>query len=69
MALETLKVKLSSRDMSMVFNHLDEGRKGFIDYANFCNLSDERRMKIDPATAMLQEYKQTGKVMTKTGKG
>lgn len=48
-ALETLKVKLNSRDLLMVFNHLDEGKKGFIDYSDFCNLCDERRMKIDPA--------------------
>ena len=51
----------------MVFNHLDQGRKGFIDYNDFCNLSDERRMNIDPATAMLAEYKKTGQVATHTG--
>ena len=51
----------------MVFNHLDQGRKGFIDYNDFCNLSDERRMKIDPASAMLAEYKRTGQVATHTG--
>ena len=48
-ALETLKVKLNSRDLLMVFNHIDEGSKGYIDYSDFCNLCDERRMKIDPA--------------------
>ena len=68
-ALETLKVKLSSKDLSMVFNHLDQERKGFIDYSDFCNLSDERRMKIDPAAAMLKEYKETGKIVQKTNAG
>ena len=66
-ALETLKVKLSSKDQLLVFKSLDQGRKGFLDYNDFCNLSDERRMKIDPAAAMLREYAQTGKVLTKTG--
>ncbi len=69
MALETLKVKLSSKDLLMVFNYLDAKQKGFVDYADFCNLSDERRLNIDPASAMLKEYKETGKVLTKTGKG
>ena len=55
-ALETLKVKLSSKDQLLVFKSLDQGRKGFLDYNDFCNLSDERRMKIDPAAAMLREY-------------
>ena len=67
-ALETLKVKLSSKDLNVVYKHLDEGMKGHLDYNDFCNLSDERRMKIDPATAMLKEYKETGKVLVHTGK-
>ena len=52
----------------MVFNHLDEGKKGYIDYSDFCNLCDERRMKIDPAEQMLQQYKEIGRVLIPTGK-
>lgn len=66
-SLETLKVKLSSKDILLVFNNLDQERKGFITYHDFCNLSDERRMNLDPATAMLEQYKEHGKVLTKTG--
>ena len=63
LALETLKVKQSSKDLLMVFKHLDQSGKGFIDYADFCNLSDERRLGIDPATAMLKQYKEIGRVL------
>jgi len=34
----------------MVFQYLDKDQKGFIDYQDFCNFSDERRMNIDPAS-------------------
>ena len=60
-------MKLSSKDLLLVFKHLDAGRKGYLDYNDFCNLSDERRMNIDPATAMLREYQQNGHVATHTG--
>ena len=65
-SLETLKVKLAARDILLVFNHLDSAKKGHIDYNDFCNLSDERRMNLDPASAMLQEYNKTGKGQTKS---
>ena len=48
-SLETLKVKFSSKDLLMVFKYLDKEQKGYIDYADFCNLSDERRLNLDPA--------------------
>lgn len=47
--MENLKVKLSSKDQLLIFNYLDKDRKGYIDYADFCNLSEERRNNIDPA--------------------
>ena len=59
-ALETLQVKLSSKDLTLIFRYLDVDHKGHIDYNDFCNLSDERRMKMDPAAQMLKEYKETG---------
>lgn len=52
MALEVLKVKLQSKDLLLVFNHLDSGKKGYLDYSDFCNLSDDKRIN-DPAAAML----------------
>ena len=66
--LEGLKIKVSTADQLMVFNHLDKGGKGFIDYQDFCNLSDERRLKIDPAASMLQDYEKTGAMTNYTGK-
>ena len=66
--MENLKVKLSSRDLLLIFNYLDKAGKGFIDYNDFCNLSEERRNNIDPATLMLQEYKETGKIQYNFGK-
>ena len=57
LGLEALNVKLSSKDVLRVFKHLDTGRKSYITYGDFCNLSDERRSEADPAIAMLEEYK------------
>ena len=34
--------------------------KGFIDYKDFCNLSEERRLGIDPASKMLDDYQKFG---------
>lgn len=48
--MEALKVKISPDDMIAVFNYLDKTKKGYIDYQDFCNLSDERRLGIDPAS-------------------
>ena len=53
----------------MVFKYLDKEQKGYIDYADFCNLSDERRLNLDPAQAMLKEYEETGKILAATGRG
>ena len=66
--LEGLKVKMSAKDQLMVFQHLDQGQKGYIDYQDFCNLSDERRLNIDPAAQMLKDYEQTGTMINYTGK-
>ena len=52
----------------MVFQHLDKESKGFVTYQDFCNLSDERRMNIDPASQMLQDYQKTGTMVNYTGK-
>ena len=43
LGLENLKIKLSSRDALLIYNYLDNNRKGYIDYNDFCNLSEERR--------------------------
>lgn len=56
MSLEALHAKLSSKDSLEVFKYLDDGQKGYIVYSDFCNLCDERRLNIDPASAMFQEY-------------
>lgn len=68
LGMENLKVKLSSRDLLLIFNYLDKTNKGYIDYNDFCGLSEERRNNIDPAALMLQEYKETGKIQYNFGK-
>ena len=47
-ALEKLKVKLTTKELSEIFNYLDKNRDGFIDYREFCMLSEEKYKKIDP---------------------
>ena len=66
--LEGLKVKMSAKDQLLVFQHLDQGQKGFLDYQDFCNLSDERRLHIDPAAQMLKDYETSGTMINYTGK-
>ena len=67
--MEALKVKMSSKDQLLVFNYLDKGQKGYIDYQDFCNLSEERRLQIDPAQHMLDEYKAKGQLEYNYGPG
>lgn len=68
LGMENLKVKLSSRDQLLIFNYLDSDRKGYIDYNDFCGMCDERRNNMDPATAMLKEYKEKGQLKYSFGK-
>ena len=56
--MEVLNVKLSSKTTLEVFKHLDQGMKGYIVYSEFCNLCDERRLKIDPALVLQDEVMQ-----------
>jgi len=58
--MESLKVKMSIEDQLQCFKHLDKTMKGFIDYKDFCNLSEERRLGIDPAKKMLDDYSKFG---------
>ncbi len=46
--LEQLKVKLSSADVTSVFDFLDKNKDGFISYSEFCYLCEEKRRNIDP---------------------
>jgi EF-hand domain pair len=46
--LEQLKVKLSSSDVALVFEHLDKNCDGYISYSEFCFLCEEKRRNIDP---------------------
>lgn len=68
LGMENLKVKLSSRDQLMVFNYLDSDKKGYIDYNDFCGMCEERRNNMDPAAAMLKEYKEKGQLKYSFGK-
>jgi hypothetical protein len=53
---QNLKIKLSTAQQVEVFKHL-AGEKLFIDFQDFCNLTEERRLKIDPAEEMLRIYR------------
>ena len=46
--LESLKIKLSSTDIDLVFNYLDKSGDNQISYSEFCNLCEEKRRDIDP---------------------
>lgn len=46
--LENLRLKLTTKEISEVFDNLDLDRDGYISYLEFCNLSEERRRGIDP---------------------
>ena len=58
--MESLKVKMSIEDQLQCFKHLDKSMKGYIDYKDFCNLSEERRLDLDPAKKMLDDYAKFG---------
>ena len=47
-ALESLKVKLTSADIGLVFEYLDKNKDGYISYSEFCYLCEEKRRNIDP---------------------
>lgn len=40
-------MKISSADVQQVFNYLDKNQDGYITYAEFCYLSDEKRLNLD----------------------
>lgn len=46
--LENLRLKLTTKEISDVFESLDKDRDGYISYLEFCNLAEERRRGIDP---------------------
>ena len=56
LGLESLNVKLSSKEILRVFKHLDRGRKSFITYADFCNLCDDHNPSMDLAKAIHEEH-------------
>lgn len=46
-SLDQLKIKLSSAELANVFNFLDKNQDGFVNYYEFCNLTDEKRKNTD----------------------
>jgi Ca2+-binding EF-hand superfamily protein len=52
--LEFLKVKLNMKDQMSCFKQLDTISRGYITYDDFCALTRERRMRIDPGKEMIE---------------
>lgn len=49
-------MKASLKDQLNCFKYLDTEDKKYVTYHDFCNLTDERRRKIDPAKNMVDAY-------------
>ena len=49
---------MSVEDQFRCFKYLDKDHKQFLNYHDFCNLSDEHRRGIDPAQHMIKQYEQ-----------
>lgn len=56
-SLEAIKLKIPVKEQQKIFAYLDQGSKGYITYDDFCNITDERRRKIDPAKEMIDAYR------------
>jgi hypothetical protein len=46
-AIDSLRINFQVTQLDLLFRTLDRGNKGFISYGDFCELSEERRRKID----------------------
>ncbi len=46
--IENLRMKLSTQEISEMFNYLDQNCDGYINYEEFCNIAEEKRRGIDP---------------------
>jgi len=53
-----------------VFDHLDKNKDGYLDYAEFCQLSEEKRRGIDPfdfsGAKQTQPYFSQGRKLSNT---
>jgi Ca2+-binding EF-hand superfamily protein len=56
-SMEAIKLKMSIKDQLECFKFLDREDKGFINYEDFCGLTDTRRRNIDPAAQMIKAFK------------
>lgn len=63
-SLEVLRLRLSAKDQMQVFNALDQNKKGYIDYRDFCGLNQDAdkptksKKEQDLAAALLREHRQ-----------
>jgi Ca2+-binding EF-hand superfamily protein len=46
--IEKLRIKLSKKDIDLVFEHMDSDCDGALNYKEFCGFSEEKRRNIDP---------------------
>lgn len=58
--LENLRVKMETKDIMDAFAYLDRNGDGYIDYCEFCLMTEEKRRGIDPfdksAATKTQKY-------------
>jgi|688.fasta_scaffold78155_5 Ca2+-binding EF-hand superfamily protein len=48
-AMEAIKLKIPMKEQIECFKFLDRDGKGYINYNDFCGLTDTRRRNLDPA--------------------
>lgn len=53
------------KDQFACFNFLDKENKGFVNYEDFCKISDSHRRDIDPASEIIKAYKDSDEITKK----
>lgn len=63
--MESINLKMPVKDQFACFNFLDKENKGFVNYEDFCKISDSHRRDIDPASEIIKAYKDSDEITKK----
>ena len=55
--MESINLKMPVRDQFACFQFLDKENKSYVNYEDFCCLSDSHRRNIDPASEIIKAFK------------